>query len=38
MARHEYAAAARNLQTALTFEPDSALFREQLAIARSKVV
>jgi len=33
--RHDYAAAARNLQTALTFEPDNALFREQLAAARS---
>jgi len=38
MLRHEYAAAARNLQTALTFEPDNALFREQLAIAKAKVV
>jgi hypothetical protein len=38
MLRHEYSAAARNLQTALTFEPDNALFREQLAIAKSKVV
>src|SRR5215471_2439542 len=34
--RHDYAAAARNLQTALTFEPDNALFREQLTAARSK--
>jgi curved DNA-binding protein CbpA len=33
--RHDYAAAARNLQTALTFEPENALFREQLAAARS---
>lgn len=38
MQRREYAAAARNLQTALTFEPDNALFREQLALAKSKLV
>lgn len=37
LGRRDYAAAARNLQTALTFEPDNALFREQLAAARSKV-
>ncbi len=31
IARSNWAAAARNLQTALTFEPDSALFKERLA-------
>lgn len=35
--RREYAAAARNLQTALTFEPDNAYFREQLAKTRAKI-
>jgi curved DNA-binding protein CbpA len=36
--RRDFAAAARNLQTALTFEPDNAHIKEQLAAARSKVV
>ena len=31
IARSNWAAAARNLQTALTFEPDNALFKERLA-------
>jgi curved DNA-binding protein CbpA len=34
--RRDFGAAARNLQTALTFEPDNAHFKEQLAAARSK--
>jgi curved DNA-binding protein CbpA len=33
----EFAAAMRNLQTALTFEPDNAFFKEQLALARKKL-
>ena len=32
-----WSAAQRNLQTALTFEPDNALFEEKLAEVRSKV-
>lgn len=34
IAKGNWAAAARNLQTALTFEPDNALFRERLAQAK----
>jgi DnaJ-class molecular chaperone len=34
VARGNWAAAARNLQTALTFEPDNALFKERLAQAK----
>ena len=34
IARGNWAAAARNLQTALTFEPDNALFRDRLAAAK----
>jgi DnaJ-class molecular chaperone len=34
IARGNWAAAARNLQTALTFEPDNALFKERLAQAK----
>lgn len=34
--RGDLAAAIRNLQTALTFEPDNAFFREQLAAARGR--
>jgi curved DNA-binding protein CbpA len=34
--RGDRAAAARNLQTALTFEPDNALFREKLAELRGR--
>lgn len=34
--RGDLGAAIRNLQTALTFEPDNAFFREQLAAARSR--
>jgi DnaJ-class molecular chaperone len=34
IARANWAAAARNLQTALTFEPDNALFKERLAQAK----
>jgi len=37
LARRDFAAAARNLQTALTFEPDNASFREQLAAARAQI-
>jgi DnaJ-class molecular chaperone len=37
LARKQFAAAARNLQTALTFEPDNAFFKEQLALARSRI-
>jgi curved DNA-binding protein CbpA len=36
LARGDHAAAARNLQTAITFEPDNAMFREQLKDARKK--
>lgn len=32
----DYAGAVRNLQTAITFEPDNAHFKEQLAEARTK--
>ncbi len=35
--REDWAAAVRNLQTAITFEPDNALFAEQLAVAREKL-
>ena len=34
IAKGNWAAAARNLQTALTFEPDNALFKERLAQAK----
>jgi DnaJ-class molecular chaperone len=34
IAKSNWAAAARNLQTALTFEPDNALFKERLAQAK----
>jgi DnaJ-class molecular chaperone len=34
IARGNWPAAARNLQTALTFEPDNALFKERLAEAK----
>jgi len=34
IARGNWAAAARNLQTALTFEPNNALFKERLAQAK----
>ena len=34
--RGDFGAAERNLQTALTFEPNNAFFREQLAQAREK--
>ena len=34
IARGNWAAAARNLQTALTFEPDNPLFKERLAQAK----
>ena len=37
LVRRDFAAAARNLQTALTFEPDNASFREQLAAARAQI-
>ena len=33
----DWPAAARNLQTALTFEPDNPLFKEQLATVRAKL-
>ena len=33
----DFANAVRNLQTAITFEPDNAFFKEQLAIARKKL-
>ncbi len=35
--REDWAAASRNLQTALTFEPDNAGFREELAVVRKKL-
>lgn len=35
--RRDYAAAARNLQTALTFEPDNELIKARLAEAREKL-
>jgi curved DNA-binding protein CbpA len=35
--RSDYAAAVRNLQTALTFEPDNEFFKAQLKEARSKL-
>jgi DnaJ-class molecular chaperone len=35
--RKDYAAAERNLRTALTFEPDNPLFKEQLAAVRKLV-
>lgn len=37
IARRNWAAAARNLQTALTFEPDNALFKERLAQAKKEL-
>ena len=37
LARRDFAAAARNLQTALTFEPNNASFKEQLAAARAQI-
>jgi DnaJ-class molecular chaperone len=37
IARSDYAAAARNLQTALTFEPGNELFKRMLAEAREKL-
>ena len=35
--REDWPAAARNLQTALTFEPANTLFREQLAAVKQKL-
>ena len=35
--RQDWAAAARNLQTALTFEPDNDFFKSELADVRSKI-
>jgi len=35
--REDFAAAARNLQTALTFEPDNEFFKAQLKEAREKI-
>jgi DnaJ-class molecular chaperone len=35
--RGDFAACVRNIQTALTFEPDSSFFKEQLAAARKKL-
>jgi DnaJ-class molecular chaperone len=35
--RQDWAAAARNMQTALTFEPDNAFFKSELAEMRKKV-
>lgn len=37
LARGDFAAAALNLQTALTFEPGNAVFKEALAQARARV-
>lgn len=37
IARSDWAAAARNLQTALTFEPGNALFKQLLEQARSRL-
>ena len=37
MQREDWSAAARNLQTALTFEPDNELFREKLAEVRAQL-
>ena len=37
LARRDFAAAARNLQTALTFERDNASFKEQLAAVRTQL-
>lgn len=37
MQRADWSSAQRNLQTALTFEPDNALFEERLAEVRSRV-
>jgi curved DNA-binding protein CbpA len=34
--RKDYGSAVRNLQTALTFEPDNALFKQQLTEAKDK--
>jgi DnaJ-class molecular chaperone len=35
--QEDYASAVRNLQTAVTFEPDNKSFKEQLAAARKKL-
>jgi curved DNA-binding protein CbpA len=35
--REDWASAVRNLQTAMTFEPDNPLFQEQLAAAKQKL-
>lgn len=35
--KQDWAAAARNLQTALTFEPDNTGFREELAMVKKKM-
>jgi DnaJ-class molecular chaperone len=35
--REDWSAAARNLQTALTFEPDNEVFKERLAEVRQKL-
>jgi len=35
--QEDFASAIRNLQTALTFEPDNTFFKEQLAAARKKL-
>ena len=37
LAKKDWSAAANNLQTALTFEPDNVSFREQLAEVRAKL-
>jgi DnaJ-class molecular chaperone len=37
IAKGNWAGAARNLQTALTFEPDNALFKERLAQAKKEL-
>lgn len=37
LVRRDFAAAARNLQTALTFEPGNASLKEQLAAARAQI-
>lgn len=35
--KEDWADAARNLQTALTFEPDNAMFKEELTMVRKKL-
>lgn len=35
--REDWGSAARNLQTALTFEPDNGLFQQQLAMVKQKL-